>query len=165
MNVRSTEETKACVEKYSRLVFGLALSNTGLKADAEDVFQETFLAYHRYTGSFNDDEHIKAWLIRTTINMSRRVTSSSWRKRRSSLEQEPQNDDFTLKTEEQTVIHNAVNSLPDKYRIPIWLFYFAGLPTKSISKALKVTDSTIRSRLSRGREMLKEILGKEVDLL
>lgn len=165
MNIRSIDDTKSAVEKYSKLVFGLALSNTGSKTDADDVFQETFLAYHQHTGSFNDDEHAKAWLIRTTINMSRRVTSSSWRKRRASLENDPSGDDFTLKTEEQTVIHNAINSLPDKYRIPIWLFYFAGLPTKSISKALKITDSTVRSRLSRGRTMLKEILGKEVDLL
>lgn len=165
MNARSIDDTKTAVEKYSRLVFGLALSNTGSRADADDVFQETFLAYHQHTGGFNDDEHTKAWLIRTTINMSRRVTSSSWRKRRASLENDPKSDDFTLKTEKQTIIHNAVNSLPDKYRIPIWLFYFAGLPTKSISKALKITDNTVRSRLSRGRTMLKEILGKEVDLL
>jgi len=165
MDVSSINDTKAAVEKYSRLVFGLALSNTGSKADADDVFQETFLAYHQHTGSFNDEEHVKAWLIRTTINMSRRVTSSSWRKRRASLENDPKSDDFTLKTEEQTVIHNAINSLPDKYRIPIWLFYFAGLPTKSISKALKITDSTVRSRLARGRTMLKDMLGKEVQFL
>lgn len=165
MEISPINDTKSAVEKYSKLVFGLALSNTGSKADADDVFQETFLAYHQHTARFNDEEHAKAWLIRTTINMSRRVTSSTWRKRRASLENDPKSDDFTLKTEEQTVIHNAINSLPDKYRIPIWLFYFAGLPTKSISKALKITDSTVRSRLARGRTMLKDILGKEVQFL
>ncbi len=170
MSTYNISDTEDAVIKFSRLVFGLALSNTGSKSDAEDVFQETFLAYHRCTKVFKDDEHRKAWLIKTTINMSRRVTSASWRKKRVSLGYEPDSkEDFTLKTEEQTIIHNAVAKLPEKYRVPVWLFYFEEMPSKSIGKALGVSDNAVRSRLSRGREMLRKTLGdyygKEVEAL
>lgn len=166
MDTRSVQDTQSVIEKYSKLVFGLALSKTGSKSDAEDVFQETFLAYHRCSKRFSDDEHIKAWLIRTTINQSRRVTSNPWRKRRADLEGDsPEGGDFTLATEEQTIVHNAVNSLPEKYRIPIWLFYFVDMPTLSIGQVLDLPDNTVRSRLSRGRAMLKGILGDKEDIL
>lgn len=166
MNTRSISDTQSAVEKFSKLVFGLALSNTGSKSDAEDVFQETFLAYHRCTKQFNGEEHIKAWLIRTTVNMSRRVTQSSWRKRRADIEDDsPDGSNFALQTEEQTIVHNAVNSLPEKYRVPIWLFYFVDIPTRLIGEALGLSDNTVRSRLTRGRTMLKEFLGDKEDLL
>lgn len=166
MNTRSISDTQSAVEKFSKLVFGLALSNTGSKSDAEDVFQETFLAYHRCTKQFNGEEHIKAWLIRTTVNMSRRVTQSSWRKRRTDIEDDsPDDSNFALQTEEQTIVHNAVNNLPEKYRVPIWLFYFVDMPTRLIGEALGLSDNTVRSRLTRGRTMLKELLGDKEDLL
>lgn len=160
MSTYNVSDTEDAVLKFSRLVFGLALSNTGSKSDAEDVFQETFLAYHRCGMVFNDDEHRKAWLIKTTINMSRRVTSASWRKKCVFLGYEPDSgEDFTLQTEEQTIIHDAVSKLPEKYRVPVWLFYFEEMPTKNIGKTLGLSDNAIRSRLSRGREMLRKILG------
>ena len=166
MNTRSISDTQSAVEKFSKLVFGLALSNTGSKSDAEDVFQETFLAYHRCTKQFNGEEHIKAWLIRTTVNMSRRVTQSSWRKRRTDIDDDsPDDSNFALRTEEQTIVHNAVNNLPEKYRVPIWLFYFVDMPTRLIGEALGLSDNTVRSRLTRGRTMLKELLGDKEDLL
>ena len=166
MNTRSISDTQSAVEKFSKLVFGLALSNTGSKSDAEDVFQETFLAYHRCTKQFNGEEHIKAWLIRTTVNMSRRVTQSSWRKRRTDIDDDsPDGSNFALQTEEQTIVHNAVNNLPEKYRVPIWLFYFVDMPTRLIGEALGLSDNTVRSRLTRGRTMLKEFLGDKEDLL
>ena len=166
MNTRSISDTQSAVEKFSKLVFGLALSNTGSKSDAEDVFQETFLAYHRCTKQFNGEEHIKAWLIRTTVNMSRRVTQSSWRKRRTDIDDDsPDGSNFALQTEEQTIVHNAVNSLPEKYRVPIWLFYFVDMPTRLIGEALGLSDNTVRSRLTRARTMLKEFLGDKEDLL
>lgn len=166
MNTRSISDTQSAVEKFSKLVFGLALSNTGSKSDAEDVFQETFLAYHCCTKQFNGEEHIKAWLIRTTVNMSRRVTQSSWRKRRTDIDDDsPDGSNFALQTEEQTIVHNAVNSLPEKYRVPIWLFYFVDMPTRLIAEALGLSDNTVRSRLTRGRTMLKELLGDKEDLL
>ena len=77
--LRAGGEMDAIIDRYQDTVYGLALARTGSRSDADDVFQEVFLAYHQCGKTFRDEEHRKAWLLRTTINQSRRVTSSSWR--------------------------------------------------------------------------------------
>lgn len=81
--LRTGGQVEDILARYQNTVYGLALARTGSRADAEDVFQEVFLAYFQSNKEFRDEEHQKAWLLRTTINFCRRVTSSSWRKGRS----------------------------------------------------------------------------------
>ena len=69
------------IERYRQLIYGIALSGTGNAHDAEDVFQETFLAYYRAKKSFRSEEHRRAWLIRTACNHCKKITGSTWRKR------------------------------------------------------------------------------------
>ena len=66
------EETEAVIARYQSMVYGLAFAKTGSGADADDVFQEVFLAYWNAQTKFRDEEHRKAWLLRTTMNLSRR---------------------------------------------------------------------------------------------
>ena len=66
---RTGSDTKEAIQKYTKLVYSIALSHTPTKADADDAFQETFLAYHRSKLQWNDEEHRNAWLIRTAVNM------------------------------------------------------------------------------------------------
>ena len=73
------------IERYRQLIYGIALSGTGNAHDAEDVFQETFLAYYRAKKSFRSEEHRRAWLIRTACNHCKKITGSTWRKRTVSL--------------------------------------------------------------------------------
>lgn len=76
------------IDRYQTTVYGLALARLGSPADADDVFQEVFLAYFQSGKTFRDEEHRKAWLLRTTMNLCRRVTHSSWRKKTLPLEEE-----------------------------------------------------------------------------
>ena len=78
----SPEEGFASIlERYEKMVYGFALARTGSRADADDVFQEVFLAYFQCGKHFREEEHRRAWLLRTTLNFSRRVTASPWRRR------------------------------------------------------------------------------------
>ena len=79
--LRAGGEMESIIDRYQDTVYGLALARTGNRADADDVFQEVFLAYCQCGKVFRDEEHRKAWLLRTTVNQSRRVTASSWRQR------------------------------------------------------------------------------------
>ena len=79
--LRAGGELSEIIDRYQSQVYGLALAKTGSRSDAEDVFQEVFLAYFQSGKIFHDEEHRKAWLLRTTINLCRRVTQSSWRKK------------------------------------------------------------------------------------
>ena len=56
------------MDRYQTTVYGLALARLGSPADADDVFQEVFLAYFQSVKTFRDEEHRKAWLLRTTMN-------------------------------------------------------------------------------------------------
>ena len=158
--MRDTAETENAIKLWASTVYGIALSYTASKTDADDVFQETFLAFHCSQKHFTDNDHRKAWLIRTAVNMSRRVTSGKWRKAQQ-LDENAAADRFEFSTDRQNDIADAIRKLPQKYRAPIWLHYFEDMPVKQIAAALGARESTVRSQLMRGREMLRNLLGKD----
>ena len=155
--LRAGGEMDAVIDRYQNTVYGLALTRTGNRADADDVFQEVFLAYYQCGKTFRDEEHRKAWLLRTTINQSRRVTSSSWRQKTVPLS-EREDAPVQFKEPEENRVWTALQELAEDYRLPIYLFYFQELSTQEIAKALSIRPGAVRMRLTRGREQLREKL-------
>lgn len=155
--LRAGGELTEIIDRYQNTVYGLALARTGSRADAEDVFQEVFLAYFRSGKVFQDEEHRKAWLLRTTVNLSRRVTQSSWRKRTVPLS-EREDAPVAFSTPEENGVWQALSALEEGYRLPLYLFYFQELSTGEIARALSIRPGTVRMRLSRGREQLRQAL-------
>ena len=155
--LRAGGEMDAIIDRYQDTVYGLALARTGSRSDADDVFQEVFLAYHQCGKTFRDEEHRKAWLLRTTINQSRRVTSSSWRQKTVPLS-EREDVPVQFQEPEENEVWTALQSLAEDYRLPIYLFYFQELSTQEIAKALAIRPGAVRMRLTRGREQLREKL-------
>lgn len=145
------------IDRYQNMVYGLALARTNSPADADDVFQEVFLACFQSGKVFRDEEHRKAWLLRTTVNISRRYTASTWRKKTVPLS-EREDAPVLFKEPEENLVWEAVQSLDEAYRLPICLFYFQELSTAEIAKVLSLRPGTVRMRLSRGRDMLREAL-------
>ncbi len=145
-------------EKYFNTVYRLALSQTQDKHKADDVLQEVFLRFLKSDKAFKDEEHVKAWLIRVTINCSKNTFSDLWVKRTV-----PLTDDLTFDMPEKNDVYSAVAKLPQKYRTVIHLFYYEDLSVSVIAKYLKTKESTIKSQLHRGREMLKALLGGRDD--
>ena len=155
--LRAGGEMDEIIDRYQNTVYGLALARTGNRADADDVFQEVFLAYYQSGKTFRDEEHRKAWLLRTTINQSRRLTSSSYRQRTVPLS-EREDVPVLFKEPEENRVWEALQGLAEDYRLPIYLFYFQELPTREIAKALSIRPGAVRMRLTRGREQLREKL-------
>lgn len=155
--LRAGGELEEAILRYRTMVYGLALARTGSPADADDVFQETFLAYYRSGKTFREEEHRKAWLLRTALNLSRRVTQGTYRRKVVPLEAAAELAEPFQEPEENRV-WQALQSLPEEYRLPIYLFYFEELPTDRIAKVLALRPGTVRMRLSRGRERLREVL-------
>jgi len=148
------------VEEYQGLVYGLALSRTGNKFDADDVFQDVFLIYFRKNIAFRDDEHRKAWLIRTTLNCSKRALHSTWRRKTAPLE-ESHGLTYQFTSGEESEVFLAMRELPEKYRMVLHLFYFEDLPTEQIADALGISGANVRMRLKRGRDMMRDIIKEE----
>lgn len=156
--MESFDRTQAeyLVYTYSDLI--LRLSYTYLKSthDAEDICQTVFLKYLTAGQTFRDREHEKAWIIRTAVNACKDVLKSGWRTRTCNMEAcaevaAPEMRDDSLMT--------AVQSLPDKYRIPLYLHYYEGYKTHEIAEMLGERPATINTRIDRARGKLRTILG------
>ena len=159
--LRTGGELEKVMDRYQTMVYGLALARTGSAADADDVFQEVFLAYFRTGKTFREEEHRKAWLLRTAVNMSRRVTSATYRKKEVPLEAGENMPAAPFRSPEENQVWQAMQALPENYRLPIYLFYFEELSTDEIAKALSIRPGTARMRLSRGLDLLRELLKGE----
>lgn len=151
----NNSEIKEVIEKYESMVYKLALARTKNQADADDVFQEVFFKYFQSNLEFKSEEHKRAWLIRVTINCSNNIFNSAWFKRTIQLDE---NIEFN---DEEREVYYSVLQLPLKYRTVIHLYYYEKLSITEISNILKVRESTIRSQLSRARNMLKNDLKGE----
>ena len=82
VNLKNTpSEIDRLIDKYKSTVYGIAIARLGSKADADDVFQEVFLAAYRKGITVKDNDEEKFWLIRTTLNQCKKITLSSWRRR------------------------------------------------------------------------------------
>jgi RNA polymerase sigma-70 factor (ECF subfamily) len=160
MGNQSIDDTNNAIELYTNMVYSIAYTYLKNRADADDVYQEVFLALHRNSKEFNDENHRKAWLIKTTVNHSKKIALSSWRKKTVPLEQ-AQDSAVQFKLPEENLVYTALGELPDKYRMVIFLFYFQQQSTEEISEALKLNPNTVRTQLKRGREQLYEKLKGE----
>ena len=155
--LRAGGEMDSIIDRYQNTVYGLALARTGNRADADDVFQEVFLAYCQCGKTFRDEEHRKAWLLRVTANRTKSLLASPWRRRAAPLE-----DVYAYTDPEESAVDAAMASLPPKYRAVIHLYYFEGYTSDEIAGLLECKPSTVRSRLSRARERLGAILKEEL---
>ena len=96
------------------------------------------------------------------MNLCRRVTHSSWRKKTLPLEEE-QLPPLPFREPEENQVWQALTSLEESYRLPLYLFYFQELSTQEIAHALSLRPGTVRMRLSRGREQLRALLKGDFD--
>lgn len=161
MNREASEEsnyivdTENAITQYADMVFRIALVQMKNRSDADDIFQEVFLRLVQHKSKIKSEEHLKAWLIKVTINCCRKHFDNAWNKKTTSL-------DFTDvfaegkygEVKDDTVL-DAVLELPFKYKIVVHLFYYEEYSIKEIAVILKQSESTIKIRLSRAREKLR----------
>ena len=148
----TNQQFTCLVKKYIDTVFRIALNQTRSVPDAEDITQNVFLALLREKKAFDSDEHVKAWLIRVTVNESKKWHRSPWRKHVPFAEYAASLPDVTGQDRE---ILEAVMALPRKYRLPIYLYYYEDYSTQQIADILKLPKGTVCTNLRRGRELLK----------
>ena len=139
---------------YRDDVFRLAVSYTRSIQEAEDVCQTVFL-------KLLEQKHIqpgkeKAWLMQVTANQCRSLLRSSWWKKTV-----PIDDTLPIQPPSCDGVLSAVMELAPKYRVVIYLHYYEGYTTAHIAKLLKISQTAVTTRLSRGRKALEEKL-KEV---
>lgn len=149
-------------EQYRDMLYRIAFSSLKNRADAEDAVQETFLRLMRSEPEFRNGEHEKAWLIRTVLHVSTDIMKNAWNKRTVGLdgqtERDAQGGYFPFSEEDET--RGIVMRLPAHYKNALYLFYYEDYSIQEISLLLKEKESTIKTRLRRGREEVKKELEK-----
>ncbi|MGX8701496.1 RNA polymerase sigma factor [Caproiciproducens sp.] len=150
------------IDTHGDAVYRLALCRLQNTADAEDVFQDVFLHLlkEKNVGQWNS-EHLKAWLLRVTINCCHNLVRNRLRRKVISLEEVP--EVTSELTESDYELWEALGRLPAKYRIVVLLYYVEGYKTEEIAALIQCPDATVRSRLYRGRRKLKKMMGGNLD--
>ena len=148
-------------QKYGDRVFSAAFSICRNREDADDVVQDTFLRYHIKNLQYMDETHLKAWLLRVAINRAKDLTAAFWRRNRVGWEAYMEELEFTQP--EDRSLFRAVMALPEKYRLVLHLYYYEECSIREIASLLHTGEGTIKSRLSRGRTLLKTMLTEDLE--
>lgn len=146
-------------KRNNKRLFLIALSFTANQYDAEDILQNSFMKLLKTKAEFENDEHIDKWLTSVTVNESKNLLKSAFRKKSADFEDYVATCSF--ESEKSEDLFNAVMSLPKKLRTVIHLFYYEDMPIKEIADMLNIKQSAVKTRLCRAREQLKIKLGDD----
>ena len=151
---------EAMYQAYGDMVYRLAVLRTRSTQDAEDVLQEVFVRCLRRNPVFEDAEHQKAWFLRVTINCTKTLLTSAWRRHAiTGVEQE----EGTAEAQDHSDVLDAVMALPQKYRTVVHLYYYEQYSVREIASITGASENTVKSQLFRARDMLKDRLKEEYD--
>ena len=156
-------EYNSCVEKYLKMVYRISFHYFGNREDAEEVAQDVFVKLYSSRLDINNEEETKAWLIRVTTNTCHSYFRNPFRKRKTEIDEAELENTIGIGSSEREVINrkvimDAVMSLPEHYRIIVYLFYYEEYSIGQISNVLGIKETTIQTRLSRAREKLRVAL-------
>ncbi len=143
----------AYVEKYSAMVYRVAYSFMKSPADSEDIMQETFIRLYTAKKSFDSEEHLKAWLIRVAVNLSKNELKAFRRKQTEPVSEEEQSPDNS-----HPDLHEAMQQLCEDYRIVVYLYYYEGYGVRETATLLGISEANVKTRLKRAREKLRAFL-------
>lgn len=152
------------MNEYGQSIMWLAFTYVKDQKLAEDITQEVFIKCYKNIDKFRYDSSIKTWLYSITTNYCKDVLKSfsykTLKLNQLFFEQLPNKETPENKLEQKMraeELSNSVLKLPVKYREILILFYFEELKIEQISELLNMKENTIKSRLYRGRQLLKEI--------
>lgn len=146
-----TEHFEEIYDKYSGMLYRLALTHLLSKEDAEDAVHDVFMKYMNSTPHFFGSEHEKAWFIRVTVNQCHDAARKRSVRTHSPLEDASDLCDMIGAGE----VTEAVLGLEDTYKTPILLHYYEGYSVEECARILRISVSAVKMRLARAREKLK----------
>ena len=144
------------ISRFRPSVFRLAYGMVRNREDAEDITQDAFVRLYQSDKRFSDDEHIKAWLIRVTINLCKDMVKSAWYRHRDELVADISAQDDTI-----SPLKNCIERLDAESVAVIYLFYYEGYSVKEIAEIRRTTSAAVRTRLTRARKQLRTMLSEE----
>lgn len=163
------EAFASLVKKYKIKIFNLAWSLTRDRETADDMAQEVFIKAYFALSRFQFKSEFGTWLYRITVNHVKDYLRKMGRMNKMLIESKKESllflEDNTVRKEnkyaeeqKRKIVHQAIQTLPEKYHVILLLRDIQGLPYGEISKILKISPGTVDSRLHRARKILREKL-------
>ena len=146
------------IRTYGATVYRLAYAQTRSRHDADDIFQEVFLRVTQHHPVFDSEAHEKAWLLRVTLNCLKSHWRAAWRRH-----DVPLDERIPFPAPEENALDEALRQLAPKYRAAVHLFYYEGYSAEEIARMTGEKPSAIRTRLTRARAQLRDLLKGEED--
>lgn len=156
-----TEHLKAAMDAYGEYCIRVAYLYVKDWEAAEEIVQDVFLAYYRQQDRFEGRASLKTYLVKITVYKSHDYLRSWKRKIGLFMPTKyaiPSVEQLKIQEEQQSELLAALLQLPIKYREVLILHYYEDYKIREIADILKVSDSTVKTRLVRGREKLKGLL-------
>ena len=160
----------AYIQQYGRRLFGLCMTLCANRTEAEDLYQETWLKVLKNLDRYDRNQPFEPWLTRICVNLYRNGLRR--------LLRSPIRDPFATSQEKDAVLesvraeepedysdlHSAIDGLPEKLRVAVILYYFQEMDIAAVASILHIPPGTVKSRLNKARNQLKEVLTRETDL-
>jgi RNA polymerase sigma factor (sigma-70 family) len=155
---------RAIVVRHGPMVLGVCRHILNQLQDAEDAFQATFLVLARKAGSIRDRRVLARWLYEVAYRIAMRARTNGVRRRT----HERQGGEMAVTAsidnhgwiELRPVLHEEINRLPEKYRMPVILCYLEGKTNEEVAELLGWPVGTVKGRLSRARDVLRSRLSR-----
>lgn len=161
--MRRSSDIEQAMHAYSDAVWRACLVYVS-PAEAEDVFQDTFMKYALRDEAFRGEDHKKAWLLRVAINACKDRLKAA-RAKNISLEDQLESGDSVLANRQSSdsdrglnEILDAMDSLGDPPKTELYLALYEGYSAREISEITGEPEGTVYSWISRGRKKLQEVL-------
>ncbi len=172
-------ELETCVFSYGKEIYSFCRSLTRNLQEADDLYQDTFVKALELLGEIDCGNNPKSYLLSVAFKLwKNKKRKYAWRNRIATMlsfsdeldldamkAPAPSPEHTLLKSEESDLVREAVCRLPEKYKLPILLFYMEDLPMAQIAFVLKIPVGTVKSRLHHAKKLLAKELEKELEVV
>lgn len=141
-------------DMYADMVYRISLNILKNPEEAQDVVMDVFTTL-LHTVSFNDTQHVKAWLIKTAEHRSLNALKSARMRRNIPFDEQLENTLTSSLNESEYEVLDSVMRLPEKLRTTIYMYYYEDMDADEIAKILGISKNTVYKRLERARGLLK----------
>ena len=144
------------LEEHGDHLLRLCTLYLGDRSQAEDAVQDAFLRWLEKAPDFESPAHARAWLLRVTVNGCKSRLRAPWRRRTA-----PLLDAYPAAAPEEGTLLEAMQALPARDRAVLHLYYYEGYQTAEIAALTGLREGSVRSRLTRARTRLRQVLKGE----
>lgn len=166
------QEFENLINEYGKEIYCFCYRLIGNKEGADDLYQETMLKTMEYCSKIDYAANPKSFLIGIALGITKNKRKKYVRRQRIApstpitceietaflMDDEQSPEELCISKETINLVRTVTNELPDKYRLPVYMYYTAEMPINDIARILHIPTGTVKSRLHKARIIIKKRL-------